>query len=49
MAQDPESAARAEMPRAAIQTGSVDFVGDLDGLASRLRAIVGPGRRGVHR
>ncbi|HZG96029.1 MAG TPA: chemotaxis protein CheB [Mycobacteriales bacterium] len=58
MAQDPATAARAEMPRAAVETGMVDFVADLDGLAARLAEIVDPAApvdardpaaRGVHR
>lgn len=48
MAQDPATAVRPEMPRAAIGTGLVDLVADIDGLAARLGELVGlssPGAR----
>jgi two-component system chemotaxis response regulator CheB len=41
MAQDPRSAARPQMPQAAIDTGHVDFVGTIPRLVERLGALIG--------
>ena len=48
MAQDPATAVRPEMPQAAIDTGMVDVVADIEGLAARLGELVvlsAPGAR----
>jgi two-component system, chemotaxis family, protein-glutamate methylesterase/glutaminase len=40
MAQDPASAVRPEMPQAAIDTGMVDVVADVEGLAAHLAELL---------
>jgi chemotaxis response regulator CheB len=48
MVQDPATAVRPEMPQAAIDTGMVDVVADIDGLAARLGDLISmssPGAR----
>jgi len=47
MVQDPATAVRPEMPQAAIDTGMVDVVADIEGLAARLSdlSLSSPGAR----
>ena len=45
MAQDPATAARPAMPQAAIDTGAVDVVAPVDGLAAELALLLGVAAR----
>lgn len=48
MVQDPASAVRPEMPQAAIDTGMVDLVADIEGLAARLGELIAvPSRKAL--
>jgi two-component system chemotaxis response regulator CheB len=47
MVQDPATAVRPEMPQAAIDTGMVDIVADIAGLAAQLAELVAVSSRGA--